>query len=177
MPSLTLGTQIACILQFIVVIAILNSVLTYKTSTGMTVFGPGTFDAGGNFIPTNYLVHLNGTSNSLQQAYISSKNKSSFYLALQNQANTSAGSLSSPNVLTSLGGLAFLPSAFGQFMSSMLNVPNTISSFQTSIFTNTGVIVLPLVMAVISGALLAYVVIVDVAALFGIITKTQPLDI
>jgi hypothetical protein len=203
MPAITMGTQLAMFFQFIVFMGVLGPVLSFHTiPTGG--IGPGFGIVGiygyyippinqitgtGEWIPLNssYLIHFNRTVNAITNNFSTapgttgfSAHNTSLAIQLRNQANATAATYnSSASILTTVGGYAFIPSAIGSFIHSILNMPQNALTIISTLFSNTGsYVVIPIsMMLLISGAIFSYVIITDVLIIFGIITKTSPQEI
>lgn len=176
MPVVTLGSTIAAILQFIVVVGILMPAMLTHTQTGQTILGPGNF-VNGNFIPANYVQHLNGTIAYLNQSYLSVSGPNSLQQQMATVVSNTASNIN-PGILQTLGGLAFIPSAFGFFMNAIYNEPGIIFSLFGSLLSGQGAyIVLPFSVFLISAAILSYFVIIYAMKLMTPISKVEIEDV
>lgn len=163
-PVVTLGSTIASVLQFIVVVGILVPALATHTQTGAGI------------VPGNYLQHLNGTIGYLNQSFITPTGANSLQQQMSGVISASANAIN-PGILQSLGGLAFIPAAFGAFMNSMWNLPGVVINLFSSIFTNTGAVILPFSMFLISAAFLSYFTMIFAFKLLTPITKVEIEDV
>lgn len=171
-----MGSVVASILQFVVVVGILIPVMLTHTTSGQTIFGQGNF-INGNFIPANYVQHLNGTIQYINQSYLAVSGPNSLQQQMASVVTTSANNIN-PGILQTLGGLAFIPAAFGLFMNSIFNIPGTITSLWSSLVTGQGAyVVLPFSVLLLSGAITSYFVIIFAMKLITPITKVETEDV
>lgn len=171
MPSMTIGTMLASVLQFIVIVGVLAPVLLLTTVGGGGVLTPG-FAASFNGVVTNssgFFVNPNGDL----QSGLSS-------ITAQN-ANGLAGGA---GVLSSLGGLAFIPAAFGSFINLLFRSPGIMLAMFSTLLTPGAVgsgayVNLSLIasMTIISGAFMAYCIAIFAMKLMTPITKVEIEDV
>lgn len=161
MPSITIGSTTASVIQFVVVMTILSTVLNTHTSSGAGILPIGTAN------------ELNGLVNATNQTFISTTSQNSLQTQLRGQYNYSANQIN-PGILQTLGGLAFIPAAFGQFMLTLWSIPRTmIFIFQTLLTFQSPYVLLPFSVMALSAGLMAYYVMFFVYKLFTPITKTE----
>ena len=171
MPSMTLGTMLASVLQFVVIIGILSPVLVLVTVGGGGVLTPG-FAASFNGVVTNssnFFVNPNGP---LQVG-----------LSQQTAANAK-GLDGGAGVLSNIGGLAFIPAAFGDFINLMFRSPAILLAMFSTLLTPGAVgsgayidISLIASMTIISGTFMAYCVAIFAMKLMTPIVKTEMEDV
>ena len=161
MPSITIGSTTASVIQFVVVMTILSTVLNTHTTTGAGI------------LPYNTANELNGLVNQTNQTFISTQSQNSLQTQLRTQYNYSANQIN-PGILQTLGGLAFIPAAFGSFMLTLWSIPRTmIFIFQTLLTFQSPYVLLPFSVMALSAGLMAYYVMFFVYKLFTPITKTE----
>jgi len=164
-PSFTLGSALTSVFQFMAIMAIMGIMLNTKTTNGY------------GLLPENVLIHSAGLINVLNTTYINTTNPNSLTVQLTGQLYNSSNSINVGG-LTQLGGLAFIPAAFGLFMQSIFQIPNTILLLFQTLFTLQGAyVVLPFSIMAISGIFMAYMVIEFVMKAFTPISKTEISDI
>lgn len=176
MVSFTLESTVVAVLQFMAVVGILLPVLLTHTQTGQTIFGQGNY-VSGNFVAPNSIVHLQGTLGSLNQTYFVSTGKYSLQQQMSNVVSNSSNI--NAGVLQNLGGLAFIPAAFGLFMNSIVSLPNTLFTIIGIIFSGYlgAYVVVPVSILLISGVFATYFVVGFAWKVLTPITKVEIPDV
>lgn len=171
MPSMTFGTMISSIVQFIVIVGILTPVLLLTTVGGGGVLTPG-FAASFNGVVTNSSNFFVNPTGALQVG-----------LSQETVANAN-GIAGGAGVLSSIGGLAFIPAAFGEFINLMYRSPGIMLAMFSTLLTPGAVgsgayVNLSLIasMTIISGAFMAYCVAIFAMKLITPIVKTEVEDV
>lgn len=171
MPSTTIGATVASVLQFIAVMLMLTVVLNARTTTGNGVLPPG--------VATNVTGLLNNESNAYLNTSPSSNTIIHIRANLGAQTNQTSGSLSNIGVLSQLSGLAFIPAAFGLFITTMFQLPNTMITIVNTLLTQPGNVnnLIGFSVLAMSGCLMSYYVIIFSMKLVSPISKTEIEDV
>lgn len=155
MPSLTIGTITIAIVQFIVIMGMLSTPLSFCSTTNQCI------------LPLQFRQVYFGNVNATTANFTSK-----IQVPIQGQANGTTGFNSiTPNVLQNFGGVAFIYTAFGAFMNSLINFPTMLYYIFTTAFAYP-----PLSWIVAGGTLLsigifAYVSILIVYKGIGMVSK------
>lgn len=159
--NITFGSVLAGVFAWMLIMAFLVPMLVFHTAGGRAM------------VPGSYAVSLNGTVLMLNNTYVSQTSQNSLAVQLQAQTLSSANSITG-TALQTIGGLAFIPAAFGLTMRSMLNIPGTIWNMFTSLLSNTGeYIILPFAIFGVTSLVMSYFIILFCLKGMTPITKTQ----
>lgn len=165
MPSFTIGSTFAAVLQFVVIVGVLIPMLITHT------------DLGGGVLPVNTINHLNGTMNMTNQSYIATSGQNSLRVQMGTAYNQSANNATAGS-LQQLGGLAFIPSAWGKLMSVFYNMPGTVNTLITSLLNfQSPYVIFPFSVFVISAALMGYMTFMFILKGLTAITKVELEDV
>lgn len=158
--------------------SILSVIINTHTSAGYAVLPFNSANTVSGLVMFENNTYINATPSSSSQIHIRSN--------LANETNTSAGSLgNTAAILSSLGGLAFIPSAFGLMIETMQRIPGTLLAILNTLATlpqqssQSGAItaVTAFCIIILSGALMSYYVIIFALKLVSPVLKTEAEDV
>lgn len=155
--SLTLGSMIAAVVQFVVIVVFMQPMISGIASMQNANYS----HAANSIIATG--------------AYVNTTVEGNVILPLQQKAsNQSVGfGAISPTSLQIFGGLAFMYGAFGAFYNTFTNFPGLL--YQVIMSSASQVIYLPIaIIGILSIAILGYVGVLTVLKFIGFIVKGEP---
>jgi len=129
--------------------------------------------SGNGILPYNETVQLGAIINTSNGNVSITTDPHSLRVQMGTEFKNTARNVT-PGVLSTLGGLAFIPSAFGQFMNSMWNIPGTMIRITESLLAfKNPYVVFPFSMMMITTALMTYYTIMIVMKMLTPITKSE----
>lgn len=166
MPATTIGGVIASILQFLAVMFILSAVINLHTVNGNGI------------IPSNDLIPITGLVTLENNTYVSNISSNSLVVQIRSIGQQSANSIATPSILQSIGGLAFIPAYFGQFMILLFNIPYSTVIIFTTLLSDPNITTLLTFSAMaLSAILMAYYIIIFVMKAITPISKVEVEDV